>query len=54
MTPSNATVVFSNEGENFLASPRICRKDVGKGFRILIKKITEPVRRPRDESNNTN
>jgi hypothetical protein len=31
------------------------RKDVGKGFRILIKKqITEPVRKLRDESNDTN
>jgi hypothetical protein len=33
----------------------MCRKDVGRNFRILIKnQITEPVRKLRDESNDTN
>ena len=33
----------------------MCQEDVEKGFWILIKKqITEPIRKLRDESNDTN
>jgi hypothetical protein len=43
------------EKKIFWVSHQMCRKDVGRGFRILIKKqITEPVRKLRDESNDTN
>ena len=41
--------------ENCCVSHRMCRKDVGMGFWILIKKqITEPIRKLRDESNDNN
>ena len=44
--------VFSWGGENFWVSHRMCRKDVGRGFLILIKKqITEPIKKLRDKSN---
>ena len=53
--PVETQGVFSWGGKNFLVSHRICRKNVGRGFWILInKQITEPIRKLRDESNDTN
>ena len=47
--------VFSWGGEKIWISHRMCRKDVGRDFWILIKKqITEPIKKLRDESNDTN
>jgi hypothetical protein len=51
-TSGHCFATCSSRKENF---QRVCQKNIGKGFRILIKEqITEPVRKLRDKFNDTN